>query len=58
MIQCCFEIPKDLKFVPISYKSKDNMAHFRTGVYKDVVINDVDYKELLRFGVTKFWNLK
>jgi len=34
------------------------MAHFRTGIYKDVIINDVDYKELLRFGVTKFWNLK
>lgn len=44
-------IPEQLKFVPISTKDKNGLSVFATGNIRNIVINHVDYEELLRFGI-------
>ena len=51
IIEVDLYIPKDLKFVPISHKTQIG-NQFCTGNIKNIVINDVDYFEMERFGIT------
>ena len=44
-------IPKDLTFIPISVKNKNNLACFCYGNIKNIVINHCDYEELLKFDI-------
>lgn len=41
--------PTDLQFVPISIKTKFG-AQFAVGTLRNIVVNDVDVEECLRFG--------
>ena len=50
-IEVDIDIPKDLTFIPISVKNKDNLACFVHGYIKNIVINHCDYEELMKFGI-------
>lgn len=49
-------IPKDLTFVPISYKDNKQVANFKTGNIPKIVVNHCDVSEFKKFGIiiTKF----
>lgn len=50
-VEVDIDIPKDLTFIPISVKNKDNLACFVHGYIKNIVINHCDYEELMKFGI-------
>lgn len=50
-IEVDINIPKELTFIPISVKNKDNLACFVHGYIKNIVINHCDYEELMKFGI-------
>ena len=50
-IEVDLHISKDLTYIPISVKNKENVACFVSGDIKTVVINHVDYEELLKFDI-------
>jgi hypothetical protein len=50
-IEVDIDIPKELTFIPISVKNKDNLACFVHGYIKNIVINHCDYEELIKFGI-------
>ena len=50
-IEVNLTIPKDIKFIPIGVKNKEGLVCFVTGNVNNVVINHVDYDELLKFNI-------
>jgi len=49
IIECDLYAPKSLQFVPLSVKGKYG-AQFATGLLRNIVVNDIDLTECLRFG--------
>ncbi len=49
IIKCDVFLPKNLEFIPVPYK-KDGKCYYIKGMLEEQYYNDVDIKEIIRFG--------